>query len=455
MKKNLYIMFLTVVFMVFCGRVQAQVTTCDAPQFTVYTMGTDAVFYWLDSDIDTVFVTDTLIVADTVVVGDADTVIVPDTLVVIDTVTDTETDTFLIIYRLLSGTPEDNGYERVVGNEYVISGLLPMTEYIAWMAKICNGDTSALSEGEPFTTGCGTFVAPYEEHFGSIQHCWTLDPSFTLTTGYIYTTNYASSIGNVDTSRAISPAIDVSTLSHPYLKFSRIQNVFDGAFKNLELYYRDNEDDEWHYLGTFITPTTAYTWKTDSIAIPSHSTTLQLGFFSISHGNSEYARISLDDIYIYDGTDCPPVTDLSLLEISSNTAVIHWINSDTTSYRVRYRMLADTTWIYTDGLNGQAHIAPIVPLADYEVQVAPSCNQELWASYTFNAGCVAYVAPFEEHFDSIQHCWTLDPAFNFVVDNIYTTNFMSSLGYFDTGNYSCDRYLWTKPSLSEILPHSE
>ena len=237
MKKNLYITFLAVVIGLF-GQVQAQsdststTTVCEAPLFTVSTIGTDAFFNWLDSDNNIVFVTDTLIVADTVIMADADTVIVPDTLVVIDTVTDTETDTFLIIYRLLSGTPEDNGYERVVGNEYVISGLLPMTEYIAWMAKICNGDTSALSEGEPFTTGCGTFVAPYEEHFGSIQHCWTLDPSFTLTTGYIYTTNYASSIGNVDTSRAISPAIDVSTLSHPYLKFSRIQNVFDGAFNS-------------------------------------------------------------------------------------------------------------------------------------------------------------------------------------------------------------------------------
>jgi len=437
MKNKIYTI---ISLLLLCGWAQAQIdsvqvdsTACIAPQFTVYTDGTDAFFNWLDSDNNNVvFETDTLIVADTVIVGDADTVVVTDTVIVTNTVVLMETDTFLIIYRLLSGTPEDNVYEMVVGDEYVISGLLPMTEYIAWMAKICNGDTSAISEGELFTTGCGTFVAPYEEHFGSIQHCWTLDPSFTLTTGYIYTTNYASSIGNVDTSRAISPAIDVSTLNHPYLKFSRIQNVFDGTFKNLDLYYRDNEEDEWHYLGTFITPTTAYTWKTDSIAIPSHSTTLQLGFFSISHGNSEYARISLADIYIYDGTDCPPVTDLSLLEISANTAVIHWINSDTTSYQVRYRMLADTTWIYTDGLNGQVHIAPIVPLADYEVQVAPLCNQELWASYTFNSGCVAYVAPFEEHFDSSQHCWTLDPAFNFIVDNIYTTNFMSSSGYFDT-----------------------
>ena len=436
MKKKFYTI---ITLLLLCGWAQAQIdsvqvdsTACIAPQFTVYPIGTDAFFNWLDTDNNVIFVTDTLIVADTVIVGDADTVVVTDTVIVTDTVVLMETDTFLIIYRLLSGTPEDNVYEMVVGDEYVISGLLPMTAYIAWMAKICNGDTSALSEGELFTTGCGTFVAPYEEHFGSIQHCWTLDPSFTLTTGYIYTTNYASSIENVDTSRAISPAVDVSTLSHPYLKFSRIQNVFDGTFKNLDLYYRDNEEDEWHYLGTFITPTTAYTWKTDSIAIPSHSTTLQLGFFSISHGYSENSRISLDDIYIYDGTDCPPATDLALSGIHGDTAFVHWIYGDSTNYQVRYRVLTDTTWIYTDGLNGQAHIAPITPLTSYEVQVSPDCNMEEWASCTFNSGCVAYVAPFEEHFASSQHCWTLDPAFNFEVDNIYTTNFMSSLGYFDT-----------------------
>ena len=63
MKKKLYTI---IAMLLLCGWAQAQTdslqnnedTPCEAPQFTVYTIGTDAVFDWLDSDFDTVFVTD-------------------------------------------------------------------------------------------------------------------------------------------------------------------------------------------------------------------------------------------------------------------------------------------------------------------------------------------------------------------------------------------------------------
>ena len=449
MKKKLYTI---IAMLLLCGWAQAQTdslqnnedTPCEAPQFTVYTIGTDAIFNWLDSDFDTVFVTDTLFVADTVIVSDTETVIVSDTLYVNDTVIVAimRSDTFLIIYNLSSGMPEDNVYEMVVGEQHVISGLLPQTEYIARMAMICNGDTSALSEGTIFTTGCGTYIAPYEEHFGSSQHCWTLDPSFSLGVNQIYTTNYVVSSSGmddsfVDTSRAVSPVIDVSGLSHPYLKFSRIQNEYDGERKDLALYYREYEEDEWHDLGTFISPTSSYEWKTDSLAIPSYSTTLQLGFFSIAHENQPLATISLKDIYIYDGTDCPPIADLALSGISTDTAFIHWIYNDSASCPMRYKTPSDTDWIYTNGLSGQAYVTPITPLTIYEVQVSPACDTMQWASCTFSSGCIPYVAPFEEHFSSIQHCWILDPAFSYTTDCIYTTNYSpyapdTSNGYFDT-----------------------
>ena len=296
MKKKHYTF---IMMLLLCGWAQAQINNdsitsgpCEAPQFSVYAFGTNAYYYWLDTG------------------GDTNTV--------------TSTDTFLIIYRPVSGSVQDDVYEMAVGNEAVITGLLPLTAYVAWMAKICDGDTSDIGSAVYFNTGCGTYLAPFEEHFGSGQHCWTVDSTYMLGINCIYTANCDSSSDTansfVDTSRAVSPVIDVSALNNPYLKFSRIQNVSDGVRKDLDLYYRDNEEDEWHYLGTFISPTASNEWKTDSLSIPSHSATLQLGFFSIQHENQPLARISLTDIYVYDGPDCSPVADLGLSGISADTA---------------------------------------------------------------------------------------------------------------------------------------
>ena len=338
--------------------------TCEAPQFTVTTVGTNAAFSWPGS----------------------------------------ETDTFLIIYRLASEGTQNSVYKTVTGSMDTIGGLLPNREYIAWMAKICGSDTSAMYLGTHFITGCGTYEAPFEEHFSSSQHCWTLDPTFSVLFEYIYTTNYASYtsspdyFGYFDTARAISPVIDVSDLDNPYLKFSRIQSEYDGERKDLDLYYREYEEDEWHYIGTFITPTNSNEWKTDSVAIPSHSPTLQLGFFSIQHENQQLSRISLDDIYIYNGPDCEVVSDVAFAGQSGDTAFIHWVCNNPAGCNVRYRTSATAEWVYTNDLGGYAIIEPLASLTNYEVEVSSSCDSLVWFPCAFTSQVVATLLPYFTNF---------------------------------------------------------
>ncbi len=129
--KNLYTIIITLLL---CGMVQAQIDNdsitsgpCEAPQFVVYANGTNAYYYWSDTGSDTTANSDTAV--------------------------STGIDTFLIIYRPQSGSAQDNMYEIVNGDEAVITGLLPLTNYITWMAKICDGDTSAIDPAAYFTTG--------------------------------------------------------------------------------------------------------------------------------------------------------------------------------------------------------------------------------------------------------------------------------------------------------------
>ena len=350
-------------------------TTCDAPQFTVTIDGTDAFFNWQGA----------------------------------------ATDTFLIIYRPASWTVQDNVYKVTTGSCDTIVGLLPNTEYIAWMAKICAGDTSAMYMGTHFTSGCGIFIAPFEETFSNSPHCWTLDPAFDELSSYIYTTNYVSYSsgqgfsGFVDTARAVSPIIDVSGLDYPYLKFSRTQNENNGACKDLALYYREYEDDDWHYIGTFITPTSSSEWVTDSLAIPSYSATLQLGFFSIQHENNQLASIRLDNISVYDGPACEVVSDVAYVGQSSDTAFIHWVSNNPAGCVVRYKTPADQDWIYTDDLGGYAVIEPLLSQTHYEVEVSTFCDSLIWIPCSFTSQVVAAELPYFTTFsDTSDRAWQLD-----------------------------------------------
>lgn len=376
--KNLYTIIITLLL---CGMAQAQIDNdsitsgpCEAPQFVVYANGTNAYYYWADTD----------------------------------------SDTFLIIYRPQSGSAQDNMYEIVNGDEAVITGLLPLTNYITWMAKICDGDTSAIDSAAYFTTGCGTFAAPFEEHFGSTQHCWTLDLAFSVGLDYIYTQNYVSptlstNYGYVDTAKAISPVIDVSELTNPYLKFSRIQSEYNGKHKELALYYREYEEDEWHHFGTFITPTGNNDWKTDSVAIPSNSPTLQLGFFSIRNENQQLARISLDDIYVYDGPYCEIVSDVAFAGQSGDTAFIHWVSNNPSGCFVRYRTSSDADWNYIDDVGGYAVITPITSLTHYEVEVTTICDSLVWVPCDFTTEGGTTSLPYFTNFaDTADRNWQFD-----------------------------------------------
>ena len=347
--------------------------TCDAPQFTVTPVGTRAVLDWQGSVMDT----------------------------------------FLIVWRPVSGTSQDNDFLEVVGSSDTLEGLIPNTEYIAWMAKICDGDTSAVYMGTHFTTGCGTYPAPFEETFSAPQHCWTLDLAYTVGLDHIYTSNYVSptlsiNYGYVDTAKAISPVIDVSELDNPYLKFSRTQSEYNGARKDLDIYYREYEEDEWHYMGTFITPTSSGTWKVDSMAIPSHSATLQLGFFSILHGNQQLSRISLDNIYVFDGPDCEIVSDVAFAGQNGDTAYIHWVGNNPSGYYIRYRTSPSQAWLYADDLGGYAVITSLTPVTHYEVEVSTVCDSLVWIPCDFTTEVLATSLPYFTNFsDTADRGWQL------------------------------------------------
>ena len=315
---------------------------------------------------------------------------------------DDPTATYLLYYCLTGDT--NTVCLTVTGTQYEFVGLPSNTSFSFWMAKICNGDTSDLSAVQNYTTPCGTFTAPYTETFTTDANCWSWENnSFSLQSGYIYTTSY----GLYSPILAVSPVIDASGLAHPYLRFSHYQPDFQGYHKDVAVYYRDNPQDSWHRLGTYVKPTTD--WVADSLSLPSNSPTLQIAFEGV--GNAYNTRAQFDNISVYDGPACPVVSGVALAEEGSGDVLITWIGTENGQYMVRYRKDADTAWENAGIQNVEfIQLSGLDPLTDYVVEVAILCDSGMqYIAGTFTTGLSPAGLPYFTDFaDTSDQAWILD-----------------------------------------------
>ena len=290
------------------------------------------------------------------------------------------------------------------GSYYELPTLPPNTDYTFWMADICNGDTSALSSPYPFTTPCGTQTAPYTETFTTDANCWSWDNDFfSYQSGYIYTTSY----GLYYPILAVSPVINASGLQHPYLRFSHYQPEFQGNYKNVAVYYRDSDQDSWHKLGTYVTPTTD--WTTDSLSLPSNSATLQIAFEGV--GSAYNTRAQFDNISVYEGPACPVVSEVVMAHEENGNALITWIGAENGQYAVRYRELTDTAWVDLGYDNADSTLLTgLNPLTNYVVEVAILCDSGMqYIPGEFTTGMAPVSLPYSTDFaDTSDQAWILD-----------------------------------------------
>ncbi len=317
---------------------------------------------------------------------------------------DDPTATYLLYYCLTGDT--NTVCLTVTGTQYEFVGLPSNTSFSFWMAKICNGDTSDLSAVHNYTTPCGTFTAPYTETFTTDANCWSWENnSFTHQSGYIYTTSY----GPYSPILAVSPVIDASGLAHPYLRFSHYQPDFQGYHKDVAVYYRDDEQDSWHKLGTYVKPTTD--WVQDSLSLPSNSPTLQIAFEGV--GSAYNTRAQFDNISVYDGPACPVVSEVVNAGTDANgDVVVTWIGAPNMSYDVRYRKASDTVWtLYGGVVTEQAILSGLGPLTPYIVEVASLCDsaEEHYIQGSFTTGMAPVSLPYSTDFtDTSDRAWILD-----------------------------------------------
>ncbi|WP_199851613.1 fibronectin type III domain-containing protein, partial [Brumimicrobium mesophilum] len=190
-----------------------------------------------------------------------------------------------IIEYGLSGFTQGSGMEvNATTNPFTVTGLTPSANYDFYVRSDCGGGDSSAWRG-PFSTytACGIAVASYYESFGNgIQpQCWENFTNSSTSVNNLWRFNGApgygaapalngrpdgtyawtdGSFGN-DSTMLVTPEIDISQLTTPYLSFEWFSNntvipldnnpmiieVFDGTSWNL-LDTLSGDSPEWEFV---------------------------------------------------------------------------------------------------------------------------------------------------------------------------------------------------------------
>ena len=249
-------------------------------------------------------------------------------------------------------TAEETEYTAVVVNEnpVTLTGLIPATQYTAYVVANCGAEYSGTSNTITFVTECVTINSfPYFEGFNTtMPQCWgtqilTGYDNWGVTSNYNGTSAYEGEqmmkiSWTNGQARLNTPIFDLTSLSNPTIKFAHLQLPYNSSCEEIKVQYKAEPTAEWTDIVTLNTPHS--TWELDSIVLPNPSDTYQISFLLIGH----YANgAAIDAFELYDCEDCeapaepePCVepTALTVSNITSSTATVTW-EGTADSYEIR------------------------------------------------------------------------------------------------------------------------
>ena len=228
---------------------------------------------------------------------------------------DVSTDNFSVIRTIeVSDFPTENWYSFAID----MSPYAGQNIYVAFHDVQFQGSVIGLdnvSGVRLFVPDCDTIVVTdndfYIEDFSVLPGCWDLT-SGPNSWGYNSAGGFLShnSVFDTFTCDAISPLLDISAVTTPYLRFSQRRPSFNSSYfgaESLTIYCRNasNADTVWLPLVTY-TESVA-DWQYDSVALPPNISLIQLKFTgkSMQNGNGIY----IDDVMVYNNTGDHVITD--------------------------------------------------------------------------------------------------------------------------------------------------
>ena len=288
------------------------------------------------------------------------------------------TDTaWYIYYKPSTATIWDSVYTTTATT--TINNLLLQTTYNIFARTVCDGGiNSSPTQTKTYKTPCydgAISIFPWTEGFETGLDCWPQEYTVGTANWSTSSSNTAPHTGSgyasfyntarVNKTKLVSPELDLTVLSNPYVSFWHTQKAWASDQDELKVLYRTSPTASWTELVHYTTSIEFY--QLDSIALPSGSPTYQIAF----EGYGDYGYgIGLDDIKVYE-TTLPPTN--ILVTPSITTAQLTWTSGST-----------ETAWQIRQGLTGTAID---VTVASYQANgLTPSTNYTYYVRGNYGAG---------------------------------------------------------------------
>ncbi len=239
------------------------------------------------------------------------------------------------------------GTESVIvadtNTNFTIPDLIGNTRYQMYIRSDCGaGDYSNYVGPITFTTECDPYEAPFIETFIASARplCWEEEGNSTWRYGTYYDSNISMEIpdrtvggqtnymwnNNSYTqtpSYIMTPAIDVSSLANPSVQFSLYSNqAVNDYYSTMVVEFFDGVN--WNTLLTFEEATNG--WKEYYYDISSYTITgdIKVRFGITENAYSGYNYILIDDVTVEELPTCFTPDDVSVSDIDTISATIHW-----------------------------------------------------------------------------------------------------------------------------------
>ncbi len=346
--------------------------------------------------------------------------------------------------------PNDGNIVDVTNSiNHTITGLNPMTEYVAYVRRVCDTIYGVWSKAVPFRTDC-SIVFPYSTSFdnmvvGDVPLCWDIAGTVTPTTTASYLWSVYNFNGNncvrlynafVQTGQAClnSPTIRLAAGGNYKFEFSH-SHVADCGNVEVQI----STDGGFSYNTIYSIPASGIFSPVDpgifndvEIDISSYAG-YDINVRFLAYTNNSWGSIFIDNVGFNIDNGCAKLTG-SVANIQDSSADV--VISDSCAWEVSYGPVgtsADDGTLMSVPTGTTIKITGLSSQTAYVAYVRRICSDSTYGAWSkaisFKTLCGTVSLPYIEGFEttdyaSIPDCWTVGTS-------------SSQVTVYATGNYGC------------------